>query len=136
MWVDFGASLDNPKAYNELKNGITGIPNVVPSGPGIDPPTEQDVAMLPELVFRVAVRTRERPEMLQSLEPTVFWDAVRKIRPWAASIADLRSLAADLGKEPAPGPLWTAWVLNTRGAELEALLQHPSPLPGSRGTAA
>ena len=86
---------------------------------------EQDERMLCELLFRLVVRLRERPEMLQSLDATAFWAAVRKIRPHASTIEDLRAVNAELGKEPAPGPLWAAWVRNVRAIELAALLQHP-----------
>ena len=81
--------------------------------------------MLCELLFRLVVRLRERPEMLQSLDATAFWAAVRKIRPNASTIEDLRAVNAELGKNLLPGPLWAAWVRNVHAIELAALLQHP-----------
>jgi hypothetical protein len=97
----------------------------VPLPPGRDI-AEQDLRMVPELLFRLAARLRERPEMLQSLDATAFWAAVRKVQPSASTIDDLRSVNDQLRSEPAPGALWTAWTLNTRATELKALLlQHP-----------
>jgi hypothetical protein len=90
---------------------------------------EQDLRMLPELLFRIAARLRERPEMLQSLDATAFWAAVRKVQPSASTIDDLRSVNDQLRGELAPGALWAAWMLNTRATELKALLlQHPGAI--------
>jgi uncharacterized protein YjbI with pentapeptide repeats len=86
---------------------------------------QQVLEMLPELLFRLVARLRERPEMLHSLDATAFWAAVRKIKPRASRIEDLRFVNAQLSSEPAPGALWTAWMKNTRATELTALLQHP-----------
>jgi hypothetical protein len=125
--VNFGSSLDNPEAYSLLKNAILGTYVAVLEKEPIPKQTinEQDARMLCELLFRLVVRLRERPEMLQSLDATAFWAAVRKIRPNASTIEDLHAVNAELGKEPAPGPLWAAWVRNVRAIELAALLQHP-----------
>ena len=81
--------------------------------------------MLPELLFRLVARLRERPEMLHSLEVTAFWAAVRKIQPGTSTIEDLRSVNAQLNSEPAPGELWAAWIRNSRATELAALLTTP-----------
>jgi hypothetical protein len=86
---------------------------------------DEDARMLCELLFRIVVKLRERPEMLQSLEATAFWAAVRKIRPSAASLDDLRAMNADLASEPAPGPLWAAWMRHVRATELAAVVQNP-----------
>jgi hypothetical protein len=125
-WVDF-PSIDNFDAYTWLKNAIRGISATVqPASPQpIAVLTNEDLQMLPDLLFRLVARLRERPEMLQSLEVTAFWAAVRKIQPGASTIEDLRALNSQLAGEPAPGALWAAWIRNTRGAELAALLQRP-----------
>jgi hypothetical protein len=120
-WVEFGPSFE--AAYNQLKSAIQGLP-VVTSGPG-QVPAEKDLEMLPELLFRLVARLRERPEMLHSLEVTAFWAAVRKIQPGTSTIEDLRSVNAQLNSEPAPGELWAAWIRNTRATELAALLTTP-----------
>jgi hypothetical protein len=126
-WVHFGSSLDNAEAYALLKNAIAGSDVMeletqpVPKQP-ID---EEAVRMLCELLFRLVVRLRERPEMLQSLDATAFWAAVRKLRPGASTLEDLRAVNAELSQEPAADPLWAAWVRNVRPIELAALLQHP-----------
>jgi hypothetical protein len=125
LWVDFRDSLDNGEAYRQLKDAL------LPRGAPVSPPdgrdiAEQDLRMLPELLFRLAARLRERPEMLQSLDATAFWAAVRKVQPSASTIDDLPSVNNQLRGELAPGALWTAWMLNTRATELKALLlQHP-----------
>ena len=62
--------------------------------------------------------------MLQSLDATAFWAAVRKVQPGASTLEDLRSLHAQLSGEPGPGALWAAWLVNTRATELAAVL-HP-----------
>jgi hypothetical protein len=125
FWVDFRDSLDNREAYRQLKDALLPRGAPVPPPPGRDI-AEQDLRMLPELLFRLAARLRERPEMLQSLDATAFWAAVRKVQPSASTIDDLRSVNDQLRDEPAPGALWTAWMLNTRATELKALLlQHP-----------
>ena len=98
--------------------------------PSIEKLTDGDLQMLSELLFRLVIRLRERPEMLQSLEATAFWAAVRKMRPGATSIEDLRSLNAELSSEPGPGALWTAWVRNTRATELAGLFRHPEIMQG------
>jgi TIR domain len=126
-WVNFGSSLDDPEAYSLLKNTILGsyvaeLDKQPVSKQSLD---VQDTRMLCELLFRLVVRLRERPEMLQSLDATAFWAAVRKIRPSASTIEDLRAVNAELSTEPAPGPLWAAWVRNVRAIELAAILQHP-----------
>lgn len=131
QWADFRPSIENLDAYNLLKNAIQGISgNVQPASPQPDPVlSSEDLQMLPDLLFRLVARLRERPEMLQSLEVTAFWGAVRKIQSGASTIEDLRALNAQLASEPAPGALWAAWIRNTRGTELAALVQHsPSPV--------
>jgi TIR domain/Domain of unknown function (DUF4062) len=127
QWVDFRQSIDNLDAYGQLKNAIGGISgNVQAASPQPGPIlTSEDLQMLPELLFRLVARLRERPEMLQSLEVTAFWAAVHKVQAWAFTIEDLRALNAELASEPAPGALWAAWIRNTRGTELAALVQHP-----------
>src|SRR5215471_6718376 len=106
------------------------VESILPKGAPVPPPpgsdiAEQDLRMLPELLFRLVARLRERPEMLQSLDATAFWAAVRKVQPSASTIDDLRSVNDQLRDAPAPGALWTAWMLNTRATELKALLlQH------------
>ena len=124
LWIDFGPSLDNPVAYQQLRNAILGRDAPV-AAPTPGPVSAEDLQMLPELLFRAVVRLRERPEMLQSLDATAFWAAVRKIHPGASTIDDLRTIHRRLSELPAPGPLWTAWVRATRATELAALLQHP-----------
>lgn len=85
---------------------------------------EEDVRMLCELLFRLVVRLRERPEMLQSVEATTFWAAVRKVRPGASTLDDLRTINADLASLGAPGPLWDSWMRNVHATELALLLRH------------
>jgi TIR domain/Domain of unknown function (DUF4062) len=125
-WLHF-RDLDDPDSYGRLKSAIQRRAVSAAGGPSrpksvVD---EQDLQMLPELLFRLVVRLRDRPEMLHSLEATAFWAAVRKIQPGASTIDDLRSVNAQLSSEPTPGALWTAWMRNTRTTELTALLQHP-----------
>ena len=127
FWVDFRDSLDNPEAYSRLKSAILERRVSPPEAASrlrlvID---EDALEMLPELLFRLVARLRERPEMLRSLDATAFWAAVRKIQPGASTIEDLRSLNAQLSSEAAPSAIWTAWIKNTRAMELTALLQHP-----------
>jgi hypothetical protein len=86
--------------------------------------SEADLELVTDLLFRVVVRLRERPEMLNNLEPTTVWAQIRKISPQASTIEHLRALSQELSSEPGPGPLWSAWMRNTRAAELSALLQH------------
>jgi hypothetical protein len=86
---------------------------------------DEDARMVCELLFRIVARLRERPEMLQSLDATAFWAAVRKIRPQASTLDDLRAINADLASEPAPGPLWAAWMRHVRATELAAVVRHP-----------
>ena len=127
-WIEFGPSLDNREAYARLRNAILGVSAPPPEATPPRPKrvlSDQDLQMLPDLLFRLVVRLRERPEMLQSLDATAFWGAVRKVQPGASTIEDLRKLNAELGNEPAPGPLWAAWVRQTRASELASLLDHP-----------
>ena len=126
LWVDFRDSLDNGDAYDRLKAAL------LPPDTLRRPPlplrdfAEEDLQMLPELLFHLVARLRERPEMLHSLDATAFWEAVRKVQPSASTIKDLRSVNNQLRSEEIPGALWTAWMLNTRATELRALLlQHP-----------
>jgi hypothetical protein len=127
QWADFRRSIDNPHEYSLLKSAIQAVSSndPLPSPQPIPVVTDEDLQMLPELLFRLVARLRERPEMLQSLEVTAFWAAVRKIQSGASTIEDLRALNSQLAGEPAPGALWTAWIRNARGTDLAALLQHP-----------
>jgi hypothetical protein len=80
--------------------------------------------MLCELIFRLVVRLRERPEMLQSVEATTFWAAVRKVRPSASTLDDLHAVNAELGGLGAPGALWASWMQSVHATELALLLRH------------
>jgi TIR domain/Domain of unknown function (DUF4062) len=126
LWIDFSDSLENPQAYAHLMRALLRTTGTAPAASHAQQqaPAEEDLRMLPELMFRLVVRLRERPEMLQSLDGTAFWAAVRKVQPGASTLEDLRSLHAQLGGEPGPGALWAAWLLNTRATELAAVL-HP-----------
>jgi hypothetical protein len=127
LWVDFRDSLDNREAYSKLKQAILERRvSLTPTSSQLKPVIDQQVLeLLPELLFRLVARLRERPEMLHSLDATAFWAAVRKIQPGASRIEDLKFVNAQLSGEPAPGALWTAWVKNVRAIELAMLLQHP-----------
>jgi len=122
-WIRF-RSFNDPDAYTQLLNALRRTET--PRPPDL-PLEEADLQVLIELLFRVVVRLRERPEMLNSLEPTTVWDAVRKISPQASTMDHLRSLNQELSSEPSPGPLWSAWMRNTRANELAALLHHAGP---------
>ena len=85
---------------------------------------DKDLRMLCELLFRLVVKGRLRPEMLQSVEATAFWAAVREDRASASTLDDLRSVNADLVSLGAPGALWASWMRNVRAMELALLLRH------------
>jgi len=127
VWVDLGDPWDDRESYERLKSAILGTPLPAPPPRPTPAVAEPDLQMLPQLLFRLVARLRERPDVLHSLEPTAFWAAVRKVQPQASTIDDLRALARDLGGEASPGALWVAWVRHTRATELAALLQHPPP---------
>jgi hypothetical protein len=122
--IDYHDSKESLDVWQRILEPLK-LSHLIPSPRDLDI-AEQDLRMLPELLFRLAARLREWPEMLQSLDATAFWAAVRKVQPSASTIDDLRSVNDQLRGELAPGALWMAWMLNTRATELKALLlQHP-----------
>ena len=116
-WVDFRDSAESQEAYERLKSVL---PRKAPAT--VDPAA---LAMLSDLLFRVVARLRDRPEMLRSLEPTAFWEAVHKIDPDARTIEDLTRLSRQLGDGPLPSPLWTSWIRHTRAVDLATLVRQP-----------
>ena len=90
--------------------------------PAID---DEDARMVCELLFRVVARLRERPEMLQSVDATAFWAAVRKSAPRPRLSKTCARSMRILASEPAPGPLWAAWMRHVRATELAAVVRHP-----------
>jgi Domain of unknown function (DUF4062)/TIR domain len=130
-WIRF-RDFDDPTAYRSLRDVLRNTaaePPPPPPAPARPRPTDEDLQMLCELLFRLVVRLRERPELLQSLDATVFWAAVRKVSSRASTVDDLRSLNVRLGDGHRAGALWSAWVRNTRSTELAALLQPPEIIP-------
>jgi hypothetical protein len=121
MWIAF-SSLGDAAAYRNLLSAIH--PAVTTREQTLN---EADLELLADLLFRVVSRLRERPEMLSSLDGATFWAQARKIAPQSSTLEDLRKLKEELSSVPGPGPLWSAWIRNTRAPELAALMRHAAP---------
>jgi len=87
-------------------------------------PNPADRAMAAKLVFSLVARRHAEPDLVSSLEPGKFWEAVRKVQPQATR-AELAALAGEIGGVEGgnPSPLWLAWVETVRSKDLDKLLQ-------------
>jgi TIR domain-containing protein/tetratricopeptide repeat protein len=83
-----------------------------------------ELAMVANLLYRMVARRHASSEILTSIEPAKFWEAVRKLRPNARR-EDLQSLAAEIGGTDGgdPNPLWLAWMQTVRSRDLERLFE-------------
>jgi tetratricopeptide (TPR) repeat protein len=87
-------------------------------------PNAVDRATAAQLLFHLVAMRRAEPELMSSLDPAKFWEAVRKVRP-EATREDLAAVAREMaGTEGGnPSPLWMAWLETARSKDLDKLLQ-------------
>lgn len=87
-------------------------------------PSPADRAMAAKLAFALVARRHAEPDLVSSLDPAKFWEAVRKVQPQATR-AELPALAGEIGGVEGghPSPLWLAWVETVRSKDLDKLLQ-------------
>ena len=89
------------------------------------PPIGDLVTHLPHLLFRLVAARHAKPDLLHSLEPAHFWEAVHRLRPHAQS-RDIPELARELESHSEANPLWLSWVKTTRERELKNILESSS----------
>jgi tetratricopeptide (TPR) repeat protein len=86
------------------------------------PLTAAERTAIANLLFHLVAARHAKPDLLTSLDPGRFWEAVRKARP-RATREELASVAESIAGRGRPGPLWLAWIQTVRARDLERLVE-------------
>lgn len=86
------------------------------------PLTAVERTLIANLLFQLVALRMAAPDLLLSLDPGRFWEAVRKARPRAAR-EDLPSVAQTVTGPGRPSRLWLAWMQTVRARDLDRLVE-------------